>query len=392
MVAEPFLIDKVLWSFRSRVHGDPGGSWGVHAEERVDFDPIDWTVTRTPNAPAVAQVVLDGNNLPEDHFQVIRGMMNNGNEKNRTFGLSCFRNDFKEEDQGDAIFFGPITAIDIQGNGPITIHAEDMMSLAKGILVGTHDIKQKTAQEILTICQEEWVRSYPRASALQFKGTSTARMDYKVDITDLKTLYDVLEDVTKTLNLNVYHDRSIDIQMDTKGQYGRPLKFQRLHRGEPLEHNMMQHTLAGSSLTRLFGPEAQPNVVRVAGGDNSEEGRKVWTTGFTPVNDTEFVTALAVQDSHGVTLDQLKASAASLVQRYKTPAITASIRYPWEPKTPAPRPGEYAEASVAGDFYKDHEDEDFYGKRVRGLISSVTISQDFYDIEITSEGGLPDEN
>lgn len=382
MVEEPFLADKARWALRSRVYGDPGGAWGAHGDPDVSFEPVEWTVTRRLNEPAVAQVVIDPGMMNYEQRQIIRGMIGAGDHANRTFGLSCFRDDFKEEDAGDAIFFGPVTSIDLPADGPVTIHAADMMHLSKGILVGTHDIKNATPAEILAVCQSEWVRQFPRASGLDFKGDVSRRVDYKVDITDLKTLYDVIQDLIGVFNCQVYHDRSIDLQIvepptDTAYTWDSPETDQLDNYG----------VLHGSSITRLFGPESQPNVIRVAGGDNTEAGRKVATSQFVPNDGNEFVTGLAVQGSHGVNETELARAAESLRDRYQEEAITASIRVPWLPRQNAPRPGEVATARVAIDYFRNPESEHHQTKNVEGVIQSVVISQDFYDIEVTSEGG-----
>lgn len=380
-VSQPHLVDRARWAFRSRVYGDPGGAWGVHPGDEVQFEPVDWTVTRALNEPATAQVIIDPDQLTGEQRTALRGLIGSGPSKNRTFGLSCFRDDFKEEDAGDAIFFGPITTVDMPSNGPVTIQAKDMMYLANGILVGSHDLKNVTPEQILDTCQAEWVRQFPRASGLDFKGNVARRTDYKVEIADLKTLADVIADLVGVFNFVVYHDRSVDLQIVEPDQ---TVKHSFAQPGAPTSESGF--TLVGSSITRLFGPESQPNVIRVAGGDNSEEGRKVATSRFVPNGDAEFVTGLAIQGSHGVKEAELARVAESFRSRYQKEALTASIKANWMPNKYAPRPGEWASAVVHLNFYSNYEENELSDKRVTGVIQSVTITQDFYEIDITTEG------
>lgn len=361
------MVD-VIWAFRSRVSNEDGGSWGVHGGLDVNFEPIDWSVTRSYNQPAVAQVVLSADGLNQEQWDALRNIVNLEGHSPRYWGLSCFRSDFPEEADGDAVFFGPITMADVSHTGLITLHAEDMLSVAKGNLVGKHSFDNRDA---LTVCQaicDGWVQEQPKANGLQFKGEG-GTLSYQVEPDEGKTLYDVIQDVCDMNGLMVWHDRSIDIR------FGWP------NQGEPLQ---LGRSLEGASFTRLFGPEAQPNIIRMVGGDNGKDGRAVFTSGGGSLGEWEYAVGAVETAPDGVDYATMASIGNTRVQYYKSPALTFSGVFPWSEGVQFPRPGQRVRGHMDNAVVAPNGDR--RGFSVLGMAESVEISPDTFSVSIVTRG------
>lgn len=375
------------WHFRYRTRDEGQGSWGV-VDTGVLGDSVpvlDWSVSRSRNQPATAQIVIDPHSLDDEYLRAVRGMLMDGKWRQRKWGLSLFRDDFPEANSEEPVFFGVVRTVDAPSNGPITIQAEDMMSVMKEIVVGDYDTQGNELNPgvILGGMCGAWTDKYPESTGLTFRSEGVHDRNVKVEAKDLKTLFDVAQDLCNEGGIEMYYDAGVNIFMR--------------YATDDWSYPVPQHLLDGTSLSRLIGPESEATIVVACGEEehpnddpdpkerekNPTKKVNVVQRVVTPVEAWQFHQAFPYSIRTEGKPGTVAAVATNILRQVNRPALNISMQALWEEGKPFPRPGMMMEGEcpspLPGSSWPERRTV-----RFRGRIESVNITPETVTIDLTS--------